>query len=157
FDPSKLYRIKNRFSGSQVIQIKNNPNKVYSKEGTQDRKLQVGDYVAAGTPLATIYSINVGRQKNDLIDTLINYNFDNDIYTRAKGGAAIPQVQLDMYRKNAQVDVNAIKKARESLAYYDISDDEIKAVEDEAEAIIKKEGQREPQLKKTDGKEINPW
>jgi len=155
FDPSKLFRIKNRFAGAQVLRIE--PKKIYPKEGTQERKLQVGDEVTEGTPLAVIYSVDVGNKKNDLIDALVNYKFDNDTYTRAKESTALPQVQLDMLRKNVQGDLNTINRSIESLKYYDISDDDIKEVEQEADAIIKKEGRRDPERKKRDPKEINPW
>src|SRR5262249_31565700 len=48
-------------------------------------------------------------------------------------------------------------RAEEALEFYNLSEEEIRAVRQEADAIIKKEGRRDPEPRKRNAKELNPW
>ena len=119
--------------------------------------LQIGDYVTKGTPLAVFYSIDVGSKKNDLIDALVSYKFDNDLYERAKQSASLPPVIVEGYRKNVQSDENAIKRAKKYLQTWEIPKEDIEAVYKEADEIIKNDGKRRPEPEKVNENEIDPW
>jgi membrane fusion protein, heavy metal efflux system len=155
FDPSSLHRLKIRFTPAEIVRIES--IKFNSGAGTQERKVQVGDYVEKGTPLAVLYSIDVGSKKNDLIDALVSYKFDNDLYQRAKNAAALPEVIIEGYRQKVQSDENTIKRSLKSLRLWRIPKEDIVAVYKEAEEIIKNDGKRKPEPEDDDDNELDPW
>jgi cobalt-zinc-cadmium efflux system membrane fusion protein len=154
-DFNNIIRVKARFAPAEIVKIE--PYTYITNEGTQQRMLQIGDYVTKGTPLAVFYSIDVGSKKNDLIDALVSYKFDNDLYDRAKQSASLPPVIVEGYRKNVQTDENAIKRALKYLKMWEIPKEDVDTVYKEAEEIVKNDGKRKPEPEKTNENEIDPW
>jgi cobalt-zinc-cadmium efflux system membrane fusion protein len=153
-DPTRLSRIRARFAPAEVIEIGQISDPVTAGKGpTRDRELRPGDFVFKDQLLAAFYSVDVGAKKNDLIDALVQLRLDQDILDRAeKNREAVPEVFLLNARRNVQADRNAEARARNTLKTWGIPDEDIKAVEKEAEDIHKRGGKRDPRTDSDDKK-----
>jgi cobalt-zinc-cadmium efflux system membrane fusion protein len=142
-DPTRLMRIRARFAPAEVVFI----NKVTDRSPsgkTEERELRSGDYVKKGTLLATLYSVDVGSKKNDLIDALVQLKLDEEILRLAeRASQAVPEVYLLNARRNVEGDRNAINRALNTLKTWGIAEDDIKALYDEAERIGQRGGRRD--------------
>jgi cobalt-zinc-cadmium efflux system membrane fusion protein len=147
-DPIRLARIRARFAPARVVQIGQIQD--YSpQEGKYEvRELRPGDRVTKGQVLGIFYSVDVGSKKNDLLDALTQLILDQKIYDNAnseKYRAAIPQVFLDTAWRQVQTDRNQVDRALHNLEAWDIPQDEIDALREEA----KKQAADEKEWKKT--------
>jgi cobalt-zinc-cadmium efflux system membrane fusion protein len=149
-DPTQIMRIRARFPAEVVEITKVTDPTITTRDGrTGQRELRAGDRVNKGEVIAVFYSADVGNKKNDLIDALVQLKLDKEILERAeKAAGAVPEVFLLNARRNLESDRNAIARAYHTLRTWNIADEDVKAVEDEAKEIIKRQGVRDS--KKTD-------
>jgi cobalt-zinc-cadmium efflux system membrane fusion protein len=153
-DPTGLMRIRARFAPAEVVRIAPTEDlEMSEKKGTtQYRELRSGDWVKKGQELAVFYSVDVGSKKNDLIDALVQLRLDLDILDRAEKSyakGAIPEVFLLNARRAVEGDHSSIARSLNMLRTWGISDEDIKAVMDEAEQIGKRRGKRDIPSKET--------
>jgi cobalt-zinc-cadmium efflux system membrane fusion protein len=145
-DPIRLARIRARFAPARVVQVGQIQD--YSpQEGKYGvRELRPGDRVTKGQILGIFYSVDVGSKKNDLLDALTQLVLDQKIYDNAfEHRDAIPQVFLDTAWRQVQTDRNQVDRALHNLEAWDIPQDEIDALREEA----KKQAADEKEWKKT--------
>jgi cobalt-zinc-cadmium efflux system membrane fusion protein len=150
-DVTRLFRIRARFapspSSAEVVEIGQVPEdrlKAGKKE-TVFREVRSGDRVSKGDLLAVFHSVDVGNKKNDLIDAMYQLKLDEEILKRAEAKAeAVPEVFLLNARRNVQGDLNAINRAVSTLKTWGILDEDIRAVRNEAEQVIKRQGKHDP-------------
>jgi cobalt-zinc-cadmium efflux system membrane fusion protein len=145
-DPTRLVRVRIRFAPAEVVQIGQMADSVLSARAgkTVFRELRSGDLVRKGDLLATVYSVDVGSKKNDLIDALVQLKLDQQILDRAEKSAhAVPEVFLLNARRNVEADRNAMARALNTLKTWRIPEEDIQAVYDEAEKISKRRGKRD--------------
>jgi cobalt-zinc-cadmium efflux system membrane fusion protein len=136
-DPSRLVRIRARFTPVEVVEIAKVPETTLSL-GESLRELAPGDQVKAGDRLLVFYSVDVGQKKNDLIDALVQLRLDQDILTRAEAKKeVVPEVFILNARRNVEADQNAIARALNTLRTWDIPKEDIQEVQDEAERLAK--------------------
>ena len=173
FDPARLDRIRARFAPARVVQLAQRQDRSPKTGYTEERDLRPGDTVVKGDLLAVFYSVDVGSKKNDLLDALVQEELDQKILDAAeKHGEAVPPVFMLTYERAVQGDRNAISRALNNLKLWDIPQEEIDALHEEAKKICadKKswlktpEGQWVRGVKHADGKIVfphndteNPW
>jgi membrane fusion protein, heavy metal efflux system len=139
-NPATLVRIRARFAPCQVVQIGQHaiyPGEPDNTAGeTEYRELRPGDHVKKGDVLGVYFSVDVGCKKNDLLDALVIYELDQKIYDNMTSrSTAIPQVTLDMQWSKVQSDRNAINRALNNLIVWNIPQEEIDALHEEAKKI----------------------
>jgi cobalt-zinc-cadmium efflux system membrane fusion protein len=147
-EPSRIVRVRARFSPAEVVKVGTAPLPE-AEPGTlksQPRELRAGDAVsgprfgpdgqktAEGDVLLEMTSVDVGARKNDLYEAYVQWRLDRRILDRAleKGGAALPEIQVDTYRRNVDADRSAFLRALNTLRTWDIPEEDIKEVLDEA-------------------------
>ncbi len=153
-DPSRLYRIKVRFAPCEAYEIAKVPD-ISPKERDKlspsmlnnlpKRELRTGDFVKKGERLATVFSVDVGQKKNDLIDAASQLALDEQILEKGeKAVGALPDVALLNYRRNVEADHNNIARAlntTRSLEHF--QEGHRHTCFTEADEIIKRRGHRE--------------
>jgi cobalt-zinc-cadmium efflux system membrane fusion protein len=137
--PGRLTRIKPRFAPARIIEI----GKVWDrnpKTGMTDyRELRSGDKVTKGELLCVLYSVDVANTKNDLLDALVQFETNQELldnYQQNRG--AIPKVTIMTQEQQVRKDRNAINKNIFILKGWDIPQEDIDALQDEAKKIHSK-------------------
>ena len=134
-DPSHLIRVRVRFAPADVVQIGQikDPHGSPGNIPLLTRDLQVGDPVKRGDLLAVLFSIDVGNKKNDLFDALSQLRLDENVLKRAEDHAdAVPEVFLLKTRRIVEADENAVNRAENTLKTWNIPEEDIQAIRDEA-------------------------
>jgi cobalt-zinc-cadmium efflux system membrane fusion protein len=139
-DPTRLVRVRARFAPCEVVQIGQHallPGESGNTTGqTEFRELRPGDRVHKGDPLGVFFSVDVGSKKNDLLDALVQLELDQKILDNAeKSSASLPAVFLLNAQKAVQNDRNAINRALNNLKVWNIPQDEIDALHEEAKKL----------------------
>jgi cobalt-zinc-cadmium efflux system membrane fusion protein len=135
-NPDRLMRIRARFAPAEVVSI----GKVHVHEGGKSvfRELRPGDRVKKGDVLGVFFSIDVGHKKNDLLDALVQLILDQKILDgaeRAGRSGAVPEVFLWTQQRAVQTDRNAVTRALNNLKLWNIPQDEIDELHEEAKKI----------------------
>jgi cobalt-zinc-cadmium efflux system membrane fusion protein len=139
-NPARLVRIRARFAPCEVVQIGKtvDVDRRTDSGETIERELRPGDHVKKGQVLGVFFSVDVGSKKNDLLDALVQYLLDQKIWDNMnKYSSALPPLQFDMQWRNVQSDRNAINRALNNLKVWNIPQEEIDALQKEAEKIAK--------------------
>jgi cobalt-zinc-cadmium efflux system membrane fusion protein len=152
-DPTRLFRIRARFAPARVVEVAPVIDDTASAAAgkTVTRELRPGDKVKKGDLLGVFYSSDVGNKKNDLIDALVQLRLDEEILEKAEKAflsGALPEVFLLNARRNVEADRNAERRAVNTLKTWDIPEEDIKAVYEEAKEIGKRKGKRDPEKEK---------
>jgi cobalt-zinc-cadmium efflux system membrane fusion protein len=135
-DPARLARIRARFAPCRVVRIGDRHDMSPKTGQSEFRELRPGDPVSKGEVLGVFYSVDVGSKKNDLLDALVQLELDQKILNNAeKHRAAVPEVFLLSQIRAVQGDRNAINRALNNLKVWDIPQDEIDALHEEARRI----------------------
>jgi cobalt-zinc-cadmium efflux system membrane fusion protein len=137
-DPTRLMRVRARFAPCEVVQIgQTRDSELSTRTGrSQFRELRPGDRVKKGDVLGIFFSVDVGSKKNDLLDALVQLELDQKILDRAeKQSYALPEVFLLNAQRAVQGDRNAINRALNNLKVWNIPQDEIDALHEEAKKI----------------------
>jgi cobalt-zinc-cadmium efflux system membrane fusion protein len=146
-DPSRVKHIRTRFN-AEVVEIPQVPDGVRRTEAghTVLRELRPGDSVRKGDVLAVVWSTDVGARKSDVVDALVQLRLDEKrLKSReelfAKG--SLPEDTLNQTRHDVVGDRNAKERAERTLRTWNIPEQEIRAVYDEAELASARQGKRD--------------
>jgi cobalt-zinc-cadmium efflux system membrane fusion protein len=151
-DPGRLYPIRVRFAPCETVEIAKVPDtnpKAPSalpetwKQGEM-RELRNGDWIKKGQVLCVCNSVDVGQQKNALIDALSQLNLDErilDEYDKARG--ALPEYMFLQGQRAIEADHNNVDKALYTLKAWNIPKQDIDACYKQADEIIKRRGKRD--------------
>jgi cobalt-zinc-cadmium efflux system membrane fusion protein len=139
-DPARLVRVRARFAPCEVVQVGQHallPGEPGNRTGTTEfRELRPGDRVKKGDLLGVFFSVDVGSKKNDLLDALVQLELDQQIYDNAlKAEASLPAVFMLNAFRAVQGDRNAVHRALNNLKVWNISQEEIDALHEEAKKI----------------------
>jgi cobalt-zinc-cadmium efflux system membrane fusion protein len=172
-DPTRLARIRARFAPARVVELGQVRDAARKSGQTEFRELRPGDRVCKGDVLGVFYSVDVGSKKNDLLDALVQLELDQKILDQAeKHREAVPEVFMLTQIRAVQGDRNAINRALNNLEVWDIPQDEIDALHEEAKRISADknawyktregrwvQGEKQATAGKTDPetKNENPW
>jgi cobalt-zinc-cadmium efflux system membrane fusion protein len=135
-DPTRLARIRARFAPARVVGL-GTINDLSPRTGrTEPRELRPGDRVRKGDVLGVFYSVDVGSKKNDLLNALVQLELDQKILDNAeKHKEALSDAQWLTFVRAVQGDRNEISRALNNLEVWDIPQDEIDALHEEAKKI----------------------
>jgi membrane fusion protein, heavy metal efflux system len=135
-DPTRLARIRARFAPARVVEIARVGESSRAGGITQFRELRQGDTVFKGDHLATFYSLDVGSKKNDLLDALVQLEFDQKVFDEAeKHVQAVANVFMITALRAVRSDRNAINRAINNLRLWEIPREEIEALHTQAKTI----------------------
>ena len=151
--PGRLARIKARFAPARVVEIAKVWDRSPNTGMTEFRELRNGDRVSKGELLGVFYSVDVGTKKNDLLDALVQLDMDQKILDRLEQNrAAIPEVYWLNQLHSVQTDRNAVTKALMNLKTWDIPQEEIDALHEEAKKIC---ANKDAWLRTPEGRWVN--
>jgi cobalt-zinc-cadmium efflux system membrane fusion protein len=129
-DPNRLARVGSRVAG-EVMEV----------------AVKVGDAVKKGQVIAVLSSQDVGTAKAALIDAIAQSRLEEMKNARMKDlreqGAIAEAVFMESQRA-LQLAQNALARAERTLRTWQITEEEIKSLKDEAERIAKQGGKRDP-------------
>jgi cobalt-zinc-cadmium efflux system membrane fusion protein len=156
-DPARVLRLRARFAPAEVVRITklSDLDKNWSKSRTDDRELRPGDQLRTGEVLGVFYSVDVGNQKNNLYDAVVQLKLDEEILSKAEGArGSVPEAFILQARRNVQGDYNNINRAENTLRAWNVPDDEIRAVRREAEQVAESSS---PDKKRVTLEQIDRW
>jgi RNA polymerase sigma factor (sigma-70 family) len=145
-DPNRLFRVRSSINNpSRVVEISKRPEAANDPPAAKPvlRELRPGDRVTKGEVLAVLESNEVGNQKQNLAEALMQLQLDQEILDRAEKVGDLPEVFLLNARRNVEADKNAVARARRELKTWNIPDEDLQAVEKEAEKISRRKGKRD--------------
>ena len=132
-DPIRLARIRARFAPARVVEISRRHDFSHKTGRSEFRELRSGDRVAKREVLGIFYSVDVGSKKNDLLDALTQLQLDQKVLDNAeKHREAVPDVFMITAERAVQTDRNQVDRALHNLEAWDIPQDEIDALREEA-------------------------
>jgi cobalt-zinc-cadmium efflux system membrane fusion protein len=135
-EPSRIVRVRARFAPAEIVKVGTVgvPERAPSGLKSELRELRAGDTVPPGTELVEMISVDVGARKNDLYEAYVQWRLDKRILDRAleKGGASLPEILVDTYRRNVDTDRSTYLRALNALRTWNIPEEDIKEVLDEA-------------------------
>jgi cobalt-zinc-cadmium efflux system membrane fusion protein len=135
-DPTRLARIRARFAPVRVVRLGQVEVRNPKTGQTEFREVRAGDHVKKGDLLGMFYSVDVGTKKNALLDALVQLDLDQrilDDYERNRG--AVPKVIYNTQATTVQHDRNAINQALNNLRAWDVPQEEIDELHDEAKKL----------------------
>jgi len=172
-NPTRLARIRARFAPARVVQIAQIQDFSHKTGRTVFREMGNGDFVKKGDVLGVFYSLDVGSKKNDLLDALVQLQLDQSLLDEMeKHASAISGAVLLTQRIAVQHDRNAINRALNNLKVWDIPQDELDVLHEEANKIsadknawfqtpegrwVKGEKQAKPGNGEPDKEELDRW
>ncbi|MBV9123763.1 MAG: hypothetical protein JO112_10435 [Planctomycetes bacterium] len=136
----RLIRIRLRFP-AQVISIAQVADHSLTANGGQtiERPLRVGDKIRKGQELALVYSTDLGQKKSELVDNLSQMHLDEQVLAEyekvQQAGGALPERRLLDQRRAVQQDRIAANKAENTLRAWQVPEDEIEELKEEAKQI----------------------
>ena len=138
-DPNRLVRVHSRFTGELVrIGSVNAEAGDNGQRGSRSsRTLRYGDYVKKGDIMAVVWSKEIGEKKSELVDAISKLDADKKLLDRLesveKGVVAVKMI-IEA-RRTVQADVIALARAERTLRSWRITDEEIMAIQKEAEDV----------------------
>jgi len=106
-------------------------------ESRSTRQLQFGDFVRKGQLLAVVWSKDLGEKKSELVDAISKLETDRnqlEQYLKTEPGV-VPRKQIIDARRVVEADSIARDRARRTLVSWRLTDEEIDAIEKEAEGV----------------------
>jgi cobalt-zinc-cadmium efflux system membrane fusion protein len=140
FDPDRLGRVQARFPG-EVIAIGTTDEPTTDPRGrtAKDQTLRYGNHVQKGQIMAVVWSKDLGEKKSELVDWMVKLALDKENLDRLeelwRSGAGT-EANYRAARNAVSTDLNGVSRARLTLQVWKVPEEEIKAIEKEAERII---------------------
>jgi cobalt-zinc-cadmium efflux system membrane fusion protein len=146
-DTDRLARVHTRFAG-EVMQIGEVPDEASSGE-TKFRPLGFGDKVEKNQLMAVLWSKDLGEKKSELVGAISMQRLHEETLKRLEKFAnSVPERTIREAQIAVEQDIVAVERARRTLRSWMLTEDEIKAIEAEAERIWERHGKRLPQEEK---------
>lgn len=135
-DPERLMRIRARFAPAEVVSI-GMVHDLNPRTGQSEfRELRPGDRVQKGDVLGVFFSVDVGCKKNNLLDALVQLELDQKILDGMdRARSAVPEVTYQTQLRAVYGDRNALTGALNNLKIWNIPQEEIDALHEEAKKI----------------------
>ena len=138
-DPNRLVRVHSRFTGELVrIGDVNSHAGDNSQRGSREsRTLRYGDYVKKGDVMAVVWSKEIGEKKSELVDAISMLDADKKLLERLEAvekGVVAEKIKIDA-RRTVQADVIALARAERTLRSWRTTEEEISAIQKEAEDV----------------------
>jgi hypothetical protein len=151
-DTNLLARVHTRFAG-EVMELGDVPSEEPS-DATKFRPVDFGDRVDKNQLLAVLWSKDLGEKKSELVGAIAQQRLHEETVKKLeKYRDAVPERSIREAVIAVEADIVAVERARRTLRSWMLTDDEIKAIEGEAERIWERRGKRVPQ----DEKDWGAW
>jgi len=143
----QLYLEGSRLAHVQTVFIGRVVEVGQTTEGGKSRALRPGDDVEKGQILAKLWSKEVGEKKSDLVDAISKLHWHQNTVNRLKAlsGSAVPLARIYEAEQDVRADIIEIERLKRTLLSWQIGEDELAAIETEAERIIAKSHIRDSQ------------
>jgi cobalt-zinc-cadmium efflux system membrane fusion protein len=144
-DPTRIGRVRTRFN-AEVMELGQVHEVSHDGEPSITRDLRPGDTVRKGDVLAVVWSVDVGSKKSDLVDALVQLRLDEKRLEQREAGfknGSVPEDTLNQTRRDVLTDRNAVDRAERILRTWNVPEEEIKAVSEEAEQASLRGGKRD--------------
>jgi cobalt-zinc-cadmium efflux system membrane fusion protein len=137
YDNDRLFTIRSRFPG-ELAEVRMVLDTEGSVSPTRLRPMRFGDKVKQGDLLAVVWSQQLGQAKAALVDAICALRLSQDTLDRhsklfQEGAASVATLKAD--ERQVQGDSNTKLTAERSLKMWKMTDEEIKAIVDEANVI----------------------
>jgi membrane fusion protein, heavy metal efflux system len=151
YDNERLFAIKPRFTG-EIAEIKQMDEvREITVNGSTTfkvckRPLKFGDKVKQGETMVVFWSQTLGQQKAALVDAICGLRLSQNLldrYRKLFEEAALPEGTLKQAERQVEMDKNAERTAERTLRMWKLTDQEIKEIRDEADAILKQKQPRD--------------
>jgi cobalt-zinc-cadmium efflux system membrane fusion protein len=144
FDPTRLGRVQARFAG-EVIRL--GTIRERDTDGIErEREFRYGDPVHSGELLAIVLSKDLGEKKSELVDALVRLWFDEaqlEKFDQLVTQGSLPPITLMNQQTVVATDRNAIERVQLTLRTWDVPEEDINAVKDEARQVYARKGRRD--------------
>lgn len=130
---SRLVHVQTRFTG-QVVEV----GEISEGDKEPGRPIKPGDQVAKGQVLAKLWSKEVGEKKSDLVDAISKFYLHENVLKRLQTlkEGVVPVARLQEAERDFAADKIEIERLKRTLRSWQIQEDELKAIEAEAQRII---------------------
>ncbi len=140
YDNETMFLIKPRFNGelATMLTVK---DKIIDKDGyekTIERPIKFGDKVKQGAVLAVFWSQTLGVAKAALVDAMCSLRLSEATLARHQDlsdKGSLANSTLEQSKRQVQADSLSVLTAERTLRMWKLSNDEIKAIKDEANII----------------------
>jgi cobalt-zinc-cadmium efflux system membrane fusion protein len=143
FDTNHFTGVNSIFTG-QIKEIgKTSVVDPETKKKTGERPLDYGDWVEEGQLLAVLWSKDLGEKKSQLVSAVSQLRLDQERLTHLEvllRKGAIPEQTVRDQRQKVELDIALLEQVRDTLRTWQVAEDEIEALEKEAEEIRKRGG-----------------
>ena len=166
YDNERLFQIKPRFTG-EVAEVKQmDESREFIVNGSSTfkvckRPFGFGDTIKQGETMVEFWSQTLGQQKAAFVDAIGSLRlsktsleaYDKDLFNEA----ALSEAVLRQSERQVESDKNAERTAERTLRMWKLTDQEIKEIRDEADAILKQKQPRDvvAEVKKWARVEVN--
>lgn len=136
-DSNRMVRVHSRFAG-EVISIGSvQPPGLGERPAALSRPLRLGDRVAQGQLLATVWSKDVGEKKSDLVNALSKLYLDVAQLKnlRSLPADAVAGRQVREAEREREADIIEVDRIERTLRSWRLTEEEIQTVRAEAEKI----------------------
>jgi cobalt-zinc-cadmium efflux system membrane fusion protein len=135
----QLYLEGSRLAHVQTVFIGRVVEVGQTVEDGKPRALRPGDEVQEKQILAKLWSKEIGEKKSDLVDALSKLRWHQNTLQRLNASiGAVPRKDIYEAEQNIRSYTIEIERLRRTLRSWQIPDDELAAIETEAERIIEK-------------------
>ncbi len=144
YDNETMFQIKPRFQG-ELISIKQiDETKEIAVNGstrfvTLPRPIMFGDKVKQGDELAVFWSVTLGTQKAAFVDAISALRLSQEALDRQQklyDEGALSEAALEITKRQVRADNNALFTAERTLRMWKLTDDDVKALREEANVIL---------------------
>jgi membrane fusion protein, heavy metal efflux system len=144
FNPNRLGRVQARFAG-EVIRL-GTISERDAKGEVHERDLRYGDAVTKGQILAVVLSKDLGEKKSELVDALVRLWFDEaqrEKFEELVKQGSLPPLTLMNQQTVVATDRNAIERVQLTLRTWDVPEEDINIVKEEAKRVFARKGRRD--------------
>lgn len=141
-DTNLLARVRSRFPG-EVMELGQTEEQPDGR--THNRPVDFGDKVVKGQLLAVIWSKDLGEKKSELVAAISQQRIhEENLKQMEKFSASLPERSIREAQLAVESDIVAVERARRTLRSWQLTSEEIQAIEDEADRLRLRKGKRDP-------------
>lgn len=148
-DTNLLAHVHTRFVG-EVVEL-GTVTDAQGASGTVIRPLRFGDVVEEGQILAVLWSSDLGEKKSEYVDSLSNLRLEKETLARLEAlfrDQSVPERSVREARRDVESAQIAVARVERTLRSWRLTDADIAAIRQEAEAVSGAEVRRDPDREK---------
>jgi cobalt-zinc-cadmium efflux system membrane fusion protein len=146
-DTNRMAHVHTRFPGEvrEIGQVEVQEPDEFGEFRTRPRPVDFGDRVEKDQLLAVLWSKDLGEKKSELVGAIAQRRLHEETLKRLeKYEESVPLRTIREAQLAVEADIIAVEKARRTLRSWMLTEDEITAIEQEADRIWESRGKRAP-------------